>query len=390
MNQPPDIDHLLVFFNSRSKRETKKTKSKKIYHSFLTLCMISGLVWGGYWLYENYARFIFSFGKNKYQDIAQKQREFQNKILRGEKIDEETNEGNDLEDHCEKLISSHPQDPILFYYYGLIQYNIFSIPIQKSNIIIADRILEQLIGRYRFSPKANHKAHQKAIILFRKALVLGLPIEQENEVKVKLSSLYFFSHSSYLDGLEDNLGENIREELGNIENPFSVENAAENERNNGDLLIDDSQRVVGMLLSSQTPDWESIEKSFSPMFITYLKAYYYLRLKNRPFGFSLLKKIVHSATLDEVEKQSNSSVSILSEEFPLINNALYLMGYFVRKNNRDSRKQFYFYSKIRFGEFLSRHPWFFDEYLLLLRFLGKYKKVKTFQKNYQKINKIND
>ena len=61
------------------------------------------------------------------------------------------------------------------------------------------------------------------------------------------------------------------------------------------------------------------------------------------------------------------------------------MGYLNRRYKQPSNQQIYYYSLIKLDEFLLRHPWFFDEYLFSLRFLGRRQKEKEIKKAYNKL-----
>ena len=272
------------------------------------------------------------------------------KLYRGEVVGKD--EIAELREKYQSLISSYPGDAVLLHYCGILEYELFIFPLESSHQLIANILFERYIDRYKFPETLSRINYQKAITLLRKALALGLPKEQAGEARYKLNFLYLFSHRSYSESVEAM--------------PSIYPGSAK--------APDHLQEIIHMATAIRKPNWESLGNVYPPDLVTYFKAIYYLQIKNRPFGFSLLQRIIQ-------QKDTSAGNSFL------VQNALYLLGYLEGKKRNHLKGQFYFHSQIEMEPFIQKNPWFFDEYLMLLRYLGKNGEVTTFTAQYQKLKK---
>ena len=349
MKQTPNIDHLVVFSQERSGGAKKKKGWRHFYRFVMVVLFLAFAIWGGHWIYQNHSRFIFLLKKSKYDDMINHHKKVKEKLHKGEVIGED--ETAELRGKYQSLISSYPGDAVLLHYCGILEYELFVFPLESSHQLIADILFERYIDRYKFPETLSRINYQKAITWLRKAIALGLPKEQAKEAQSKLNFLYLFSHRSYFNSVET------------VPSKYP-----------GLAKADHRQEIIHMATAIRKPNWKSLRDVYTPDLVTYFKAIYYLQIKNRPFGFSLLQKII---------KQKDISTA---NSF-LVQNALYLLGYLEGKKRNDLKGQFYFHSQIEMEPFILKNPWFFDDYLSLLRYLGKNEDVKTFIAQYQKLKK---
>ncbi len=338
MKDKKNINYWAVF-------SQKQKNSKKKQYQLLIVLLLS--TWGVYWLYINYTKISFPFQRNDYNKLIKYKKNIKTLAVKKKNIKQK--ELNQFREDYQSLINSSPGDALLFYYCGILEYTIFTVSFENSYETLADMFLLHYIDRYKFPEKLSQTAYQRAIIFLRKASALVLPINEAHDAQNKLNFLYFFSHQSHL------LSE---KSLKNFKN-FS--NATDSSY---------SQELVKIMTTIRNPKWETLKEVYPSIFITYLKAIYYLRIKNRPFGFSLFQRIAKQ----EIKTK---------EEKALLDNTLYLMGYLEGVKRGNLKRQFIFYSKINLVNFIKKNNWFFDEYLLLLRFLGKKEEQEKFFSKYK-------
>ncbi len=344
MKHPSGFDRLGVF-SQTSLQSNQKPKRPKIF----LLLLILFLVGGGYWVYKSGVFNLFDFSKKDYHGRIESQKMIiESSSAKGGAISQEKLE--DFRADYQNRLNSHPGDSILFYYCGSLEYAIFTSRLEHSYTILSDIFLLQYIKRYKFPEALSYTAHKNALMLLRKAIALGLPTNKLRDAQYKLNFLYLFSNKLHF------ASRNILKNLNQFVNASS---------------LNYSQELIHVVTTLQVPNWDVLRKYYPPILITYLKAIYYLKVKNRPFGFSLLQGLVKREVHSKEEKS-------------LVDNALYLMGYIEGAKQGRRENQFYFYSKINIHEFTQKYDWFVDEYLFILKFLGKKKEQKEFITKLQK------
>ena len=346
MEYKSGLDRLEVF-SQPPLQSNKKNKRSKVLFLLFFLFMLGG----GYWVYTSGVLNLFNFSKKDYHNHIE-----YHKTL----IETSSTKGiispkklNNFRQDYQNILISHPGDPILFYYCGALEYAIFTSPLKHSYVILSDIFLLQHIKKYKFPKVLSYAAHKNALILLRKAIALGLPANKLRDAQYKLNFLYLFSNKIHF------AFKNIVKTVSQFVNSSHVHY---------------TQELIHIVTTLQAPNWDVLNKYYPPILITYLKAIYYLKLKNRPFGFSLLQKLVKQ----EVYSKKDQS---------LIDNALYLMGYIEGIKQKRRKNQLSFYSKININHFIQKYDWFLEEYVLLLKFLGKTKKHQEFMTKLQKIKK---
>ena len=117
-------------------------------------------------------------------------------------------------------------------------------------------------------------------------------------------------------------------------------------------------------MHTKKPDWDEINNFFGKETGEIWKALYSLKSGNVPKGYNILKKLS------------------LSDTVHLRNNANYILGRLMQKQKKLKLK-LYYHKQIDMNEFLQRNPWFLEEHMFTLRFLGKNKEAKQFLASYE-------
>ena len=300
-----------------------------------------------YQIYQKQAVIIFYFQKNKYQELSKEQEKIEEKLQGGVEVDQNTIE--DLVQKYDVLITQYPSDPFLFYYLGRLNFVLFERQVKRSKTALADTLLSHFLDQSSIAKLSKLEIWQKAVLCLRKALALRLPPEQSADAIGKLAYLYLFAEEVHLKVAGD----------------FLEKGPLNSER-------DHYYEIAKVVVSSQKPDWAYLKEIFPEYFLIYLKGLHAIRIGNRPRGFFLLHKLI------QIKDPS-------AEMRACIDNALYLMGHLNKRYRKPSQQQIYYYSLIKLDGFMVRHPWFFDEYLFSLRFLGRRQKAKEIQKAYNEL-----
>ena len=337
----------LEVFSQPPLQSNKKNKRSKLFILLFFLFMLGG----GYWAYKSGVLNLFDFSQKDYYNHI----EYHKKL-----IETSSKKGiisptklNDFRQDYRNMLISHPGDPMLFYYCGVLEYSIFISPLKHSYVILSDIFLLQYVKKYKFPKALSYAAHKHALILLRKAIALGLPANKLRDAQYKLNFLYLLSNKIHFSF------KNIVNTVNQFVNSSHVHY---------------TQELIHIVTTLQTPNWDVLNKHYPPILITYLKAVYYLKVKNRPFGFSLLQKLVQQEVYS-------------TEDQSLIDNALYLMGYIEGIKQKRQKNQLSFYSQINIKRFMQKYDWFLEEYVFLLKFLGKTKKHQEFMAQFQKMKK---
>ena len=329
------------------KNKNRKKFRNKLFKFFLLPLILIGFIVSAYQIYQKQASIIFYFQKNKYQKLAKEQKAIQEELFAQDKINQKKIDA--LRKKYYDLIEEYPNEPLLFYYLGALNFTLFERQIRKSDFLLPDTILSHFLNNHKITDLSKQKEWQNAVIYFRKALALKLPPEQSMNIICRLAYLYLFGQKAHLEVVQ-----------GFLEQKYS------------DLKENYYYEIAKVVVSDQKPNWEYLGQVLSESFFTYLKGLHAIRIGNRPQGFFLLNRIT-----------AISNASPKTRVY--IDNALYLMGYLNKNQNKPSTRQIYYYSLIKLDDFMQRHPWFFEEYLFSLRFFGRKQKIKDVLNIYNKL-----
>ena len=325
-------------------KKKKKGRVFKFFFFFLLPLFFAALI---YQIYQKQAVIIYYFQQNKYQELSKEQEKIEKDLQNKGKINRNSQEN--LMQKYNDLIAQYPSDPFLFFYLGRLNFILFEEQVRNSETALADALLSHLLDQSKIHKLSKQKTWQNAVLFLRKALALKLPSEQSADIMGRLAYLYIFAEQIHLKIAEDFLEEKFSRSKGN-----------------------QYYEIAKVVTSSQKPNWAYLKKIFAEYFLDYMKGIHAVRIGNKPKGFFLLNKLIQT---------KNPSTEIRA----CIDNALYLMGYLNRTYKNPSYQQIYYYSMIKLDDFLTRHPWFLEEYLFSLRFLGRNQKAREIQKMYNRL-----
>ena len=305
----------------------KKTNTARPNHGIGIFIMVSLLITACIILFLKYDKISFYIKKDKYQvfETACVQ------IVKNKNID--SNYVKKLITQISSLISTYPNDPILYYYQGKFNSFLFNQYIRENPDTLINIYFDQFISKYNFYSYFKKDIWEASIVSFRKALALQLPKQFYTETYQNLSYLYLLGGAPYFN--EASLFTNLLDKKVSI-----------------------YKELLYITSGKETPNWEILQKIFNEKQIDFLKTIYYLKVGNTPAAFSILNTLI---TID----QDNLTI----EEKTLVNNSIYLLGY-INEINGNMRKKAEHLSHIDAKFFIKRHKWFFEEYTYLLRFLG--------------------
>ena len=333
----------ITFYKNKNRNKFRN----RFLKFFLLPLVVIGFVISAYQLYKKQAVIIFYFQKNKYQKLAKEQKAIQEKLFTEDQIDKEKLDA--LREKYYDLISEYPDEPLLFYYLGALNFTLFERQIRKSDSFLPDTILSHFLDDRKIIDLSKQKEWRNAVVYFRKALALKLPPEQSSNIICKLAYLYLFRQKIYSGMVEDFL-----------------------EQYPSELKENYYYEIAKVVASNQKPDWKYLGEVLPEPFFNYLKGLHAIRVGNKPRGFFLLNRVI-----------ATNNASPRTRIY--IDNALYLMGHLNRNRGRPSTQQIYYHSRIKLDSFMQRNPWFFDEYLFSLRFFGRKQKIKEVQNIHSKL-----
>ncbi|MCS6985290.1 MAG: hypothetical protein NZM25_09240 [Leptospiraceae bacterium] len=225
---------------------------------------------------------------------------------------------------------------------GLIEYELFLLPLRKEKYLYDDLLFLCYIGKYRFPASLDFSLWQKSILTLRKALALGLKGNWQERVNYALASLYLWGGLSYWNAAYSLLGQKDE-----------------------DLFLKD---ILNILSQHAPPRFTYLESYFGKESAQLGQAIYYLKSGNTPVGYSLLYQLTN-----------------LKERADIRNRALYLLGH-VHAKQKHYRQQLYYLRQMDAMEFGKSFPWFIEEYVFLLRFLGDHGTAQRILEEYARLN----
>ncbi len=292
---------------------------------FLTLTSLITFLWYN----QHYINvFFFSIGRNKnYTSL--------NKSILQLEDKKDIRMLNHVEATLIPLLKLYPDDPILLFYYGKVQYLKFCTHIDKKPVILTDVFLLSYSYKTKYHSLVNQSDWIKSTFYIRRSLILGLPDLFLGDAINILVYLYIFG------------GELYRDEINRLTNT--------KERR---ILLKQDTRFLLDIFQLKKPDWSFTRNFHSQELGSLFKVLYNLKIGNVSLAISLLRNII---------KKKSVSVDIK-------NNAYYILGNIVQRNNK--KQQMYYYNKVEAKEFLQRYPHFIQEYSILLTLFQKHQLLK--------------
>lgn len=336
-------------------RYISRKKGNRLFKLAFFLVILAGIGAGSWYIYQNIPRYLFNFNENKYAEIEKRLSQAEQSVSQLT-----TDENNPSKyflaalkhrdtlvflDLAQKLTKDHPEDPMIFYYRGMLYNRIFDTACERQKHLYTDIFFYEFTDHYRFPVSLDHDVWSKAILFLRKALALGLPEPLARKTNTDLARLYLWGGRPYWSTMGEWLEKN-RDAGGNTLSLFNI------------------------ILVRQTPDWKALETQFSPDVINFWKGLYYLKTGNSPLGYTHLSGITRSKA-----------------EVRIKNNAWYILG-FLQGRDKKRREQLYSYKQIDTAEFFSRAPWFVTEYHYVLRFLGEQKEADRLMFEFEKFQRL--
>ena len=321
-------------FHSPVTRESFKKKKRRKLPAIIFIVVLSLLAVVGTWVTFNYDTILFKFKTDKYKFLLEDFTFLNSLYVSEDNVSVEADTLNEAEKLIDSMLDDHNDDPFLYYLQGQISWVKLRNAIDMKAIAIQDIFIYDYLEKHYVPKSFPKKSWQKSVTSTRKALAIGLPDKYTKSANYRLSWLYFLSGHDNWNSLKD-----IK--LLNDENDITLKN------------------IYYIIFHSKTPDWDVINNFFGNETGEIWKAIYSLKSGNVPKGYSILKKLS------------------ISESVNLRNNANYILGHLMMKQKK-TKLQLYYHQKIEMAEFLQRNPWFLEEHMYTLRFLGKNSEAKQF------------
>ncbi|MDH5717263.1 MAG: hypothetical protein OEZ22_06460 [Spirochaetia bacterium] len=327
---------MLFSHHTAGKHVKKKSNAEKLFNFIFWIIIISSFIYGVQYLYNQKDRILFNFQKDRYSEIENKLISLSENLKTSEI--ENKDEIKNLSNLLSALLKDHEDDGYLYFLYGKLYFILFNKPFHYNDNLYRNFLFNLYLEKNDFYDRLNKDYWSKALIYFRKSMLLTIPESYIETAKENLSFLYFWGGRPYWKAGYELIKENISKKF-----TFDMYNI---------FLLED------------TPDWEKLNADFDSDHINLWQSFYYLNTKNTPLAFSKLNKLA------------------LSENINLRNMAQYLLGYLAGKQNK-MKTQFHFYSMINLETFLPQNKWFLQEYYIVIRFLGYEKLAAQVLKNYE-------